>query len=350
MNKMHLLLLPIVIVGCALGTDFDKYHFGSQSELETDTDSSTDTNTDIGTSADAIVATDGNTDTNTDSGSTADSSAIIGSDTSTDTETATAVDTGTAINSAADTETAKDTNTPTTGTKQLGAPCGNHTDCASTYCANGVCCQSDCADPCQQCDTTGECSITPANDTECSPITCKENTPCAIYTPPSQICKAFGECNTQEDCTAKFTPAASRTQCGDNENDVCDGNGECEFRPAVDCGSAGVCDAGNHCCVNKDGDGICAEDAMDCPVASSKQSQLRLVCDSSNDCTGGELCAFFIVPHDVQCFTKCESPDIIAEETYLTPVCLSDSNCAPPTHCEPLTGGFKQYLKGYCTE
>jgi hypothetical protein len=37
----------------------------------------------------------------------------------------------------------------------LGAPCGSGADCQSGFCADGVCCQSACADPCFACNLPG---------------------------------------------------------------------------------------------------------------------------------------------------------------------------------------------------
>src|SRR5205807_2691893 len=36
--------------------------------------------------------------------------------------------------------------------RPLGAACTSTTDCASTFCVDGVCCQSPCSGKCQRCD------------------------------------------------------------------------------------------------------------------------------------------------------------------------------------------------------
>src|SRR3954462_1763148 len=44
---------------------------------------------------------------------------------------------------------------PPTATAEIGQACHTGADCASTFCADGVCCKSACTGPCQTCAAAG---------------------------------------------------------------------------------------------------------------------------------------------------------------------------------------------------
>lgn len=266
-------------------------------------------------------------------------------------DTTDVLDTTDDVDTSDDTDTAlhtTDTATSSPANKELGTFCTKDEECVSTYCANNVCCNAACTEQCQSCSSDGICNITPTDDTTCSKITCKSDSPCASYSFPAQACKEFGVCNTQDDCIPKYASAQSRTQCGLTENDVCDGKGNCEFRAAVNCGNAGICERGNRCCVNTNGDGICATGAFDCPVSASSKEQIKLSCDSNDDCKNDTICTLLAVPYETQRSVSCSSPADVAEDNYKTPICRSTGDCQTPALCEAVTGGYAQYLKGYC--
>jgi hypothetical protein len=52
---------------------------------------------------------------------------------------------------------AQDSKAGETGTKFLGSACTKSSECSSTFCADGVCCQSACDQPCQACGFLGLC-------------------------------------------------------------------------------------------------------------------------------------------------------------------------------------------------
>jgi hypothetical protein len=124
------------------------------------------------------------------------------------------------------------------GPKQLGATCSTGSECASTNCVDGVCCESACTGPCVYCNQTsapgpGHCvsvamsqdprSMCPAGsgkDATCTPGGCSgssnsclkaaTNTGCggscnASGVPTSLMCDATGKCSqsmTGAACTA----------------------------------------------------------------------------------------------------------------------------------------------------
>ncbi|MDX2167750.1 MAG: hypothetical protein SF182_11825 [Deltaproteobacteria bacterium] len=121
----------------------------------TGTPSHTSTPTASGTTTSSATATATPTTTSTPT-DTATATA-----TATDTATATATDTATATATATDTATPTVTNTPAPD----GAGCTDGGQCLSTFCVDGVCCNTACDQPLQSCDLPGQvgtCSGTAA--------------------------------------------------------------------------------------------------------------------------------------------------------------------------------------------
>lgn len=78
--------------------------------------------------------------------------------TSTATETATATETGTATSTATETATATATatSTPTGSPVPQGGACSDPSQCVTGFCADGVCCDTACDQPLQQCNLPGQ--------------------------------------------------------------------------------------------------------------------------------------------------------------------------------------------------
>lgn len=66
----------------------------------------------------------------------------------------------------------------------LGASCDDGTECASSACADGVCCDAACDGPCDSCDASGACEPLPAGTqvADCAPGVCDAAGLCAIGT------------------------------------------------------------------------------------------------------------------------------------------------------------------------
>lgn len=89
----------------------------------------------------------------------------------------------------------------------IGSTCNYDGECISGSCADGVCCNSDCKDPCKSCNQTGSVGT-------CNPL-------------PSDSAPAHGSCgpDTMESC---------------GRSGVCDGTGACRYW-----GTSVVCKAGS---------------------------------------------------------------------------------------------------------
>lgn len=130
------------------------------------------------------------------------------------------------------------------GSDHNGTPCGSDGRCASGYCVDGVCCESDCRDDCTSCALPGKegiCSVVPAGAVG----RCAGEGVCAGQCDGvSRACtypSSEMECGAQS-CAGGVVTAASS----------CDGQGECAPGKKTRCGSD-----------------ECNEDGTDCTEAST---------------------------------------------------------------------------------
>jgi hypothetical protein len=178
----------------------------------------------------------------------------------------------------------------TTSQFALGHTCASGAQCASTYCVDGVCCDSSCNGACQACGSNGFCNVTPTTDSACPAVTCPTNTTCASYSAPAAgSCKSFGTCRTSNDCT--IAPTAVRTSCATGS--LCDGKGNC-VGSQVKCGAETCDESYQQCCMLVDaGTFACQGKGMACgdsSKAADPNTGVSAQCDQDADCPIGELC------------------------------------------------------------
>jgi hypothetical protein len=121
-----------------------------------------------------------------------------------------------------------------------GKSCSSGSDCASSFCVDGVCCNTACADPCYACDdatAVGKCSAIAAGtdpDNEC---------------PTTDSCDGAGKCQcyngTQDGSETGVDCGGSCPPCGGTCGDGTVNNGESD----VDCGgpNCAKCAADKNC-------------------------------------------------------------------------------------------------------
>jgi hypothetical protein len=182
------------------------------------------------------------------------------------------------------------------GKKMRGASCSDSTECQSTFCAQGVCCDTACAGACTSCalgTTRGTCTNAPAGSpdqsTKCADAggaSCGQNGKCdgsgaCQKYPLGTACKD-SKCPAQ---TTMFTPGST-----------CDGAGSCVTPPASSCFpfqcGAAVCKAA--CTADAD----CALPAV-CIGGSCGLKGLGKTCGDGMECLSG-FCA-----QGVCCNTAC---------------------------------------------
>jgi hypothetical protein len=145
----------------------------------------------------------------------------------------------------------------------LGLACDADQECASGFCADGVCCESACDGLCQQCGAAGYCDAFPQVDPGCAAVSCPVDTSCRAYLPPGAgECSAFGRCASAESCVAELAPV--RSPCG--ENLFCDAEGECRLESG----------------------GVLAESTQTCPASGAGPTEVRVLLEAAKlDCWAG---------------------------------------------------------------
>jgi hypothetical protein len=209
------------------------------------------------------------------------------------------------------------------GKKKNGQPCADGSECNSTQCVDGVCCESSCAGPCRSCglpgspgqcvnvasgapdprntcsdkgkascgtngvcDGSGACQKYPAGGTVCASETCQLGafTPAAscnaaaqCVAPPSITCNPY-ICNG----TSCFKTCTSDKQCVPGIFCV---NGSCGLKPpGAECSVGPECQSGNCAqgvCCNL----ACTEACMACNLSASL-GRCTAVSDGSPDPQG----------------------------------------------------------------
>lgn len=143
--------------------------------------------------------------------------------------------------------------------KTLGAPCVDSEECQSSFCADGVCCNSGCAGECQSCNSSGQCvSVVNAEDAgSCDDTEHSGNcaqAPCA--------CDSLGDCKS-----GGGVACANSTNCASGQTCV---DGVCCSTPCV-----GLCEA---CVASKTG------------AASGTCAPVRDATDPDSECPGTPTC------------------------------------------------------------
>ena len=155
-------------------------------------------------------------------------------------------------------------------TEDLGSPCTEGYECTSTFCVDGVCCDTSCDGGCSNCNLAGQegvCNYHANNldpEVECGLCgVCNGNGSCkasAFGTDPKEECTESekstcglnGSCDGANACAlwSEVTPCVPQTCTGyfkDLEH-LCDGIGECIDLPDVDC-EPYVCNADGSDCL-----------------------------------------------------------------------------------------------------
>ena len=124
-----------------------------------------------------------------------------------------------------------------------GGACNIGEECVSGYCADGVCCESDCQMACRSC-------ALPESKGLCRPVALGTPDPrgmCADKGPAS--CQTNGLCDVAGRC-ADYAAGTSCAAAGCSNRDevvearVCDGAGKCEPEVKTKCAKPSLCSSG----------------------------------------------------------------------------------------------------------
>ena len=217
-----------------------------------------------------------------------------------------------------------------------GTPCADGSECSSTFCTDGVCCDAACSGgstDCQACNLSGQAGT------------------CTVLGSGVVCRNSAGECDPAEACdgSSDACPADARTPidnaCNDDGNpctrDVCDGSDAACAHPAGNAGSmcrnaAGDCDVAETCTGSSSScppdtklgsSSVCRNSAGDCDPVER--------CDgASNDCPADVLS-----PSGTLCRGAAGSCDAAETCTGSSSSCPSDAKLGSSSVCRNSAGG-----------
>jgi hypothetical protein len=261
-----------------------------------------------------------------------------------------------------------------------GSTCTSASQCASTFCADGKCCNTACSGACDACNgadrgwasaTNGVCRTAPAGfagEPTCSPYVCNGSSstcasPCtgdadcasAFYCAANGICTArkstAGTCDATADCkvsgcrvcagtseckdgvccssactsacqTCSATPGTCTSVKSGDDADTCSGQNTCDAQGACKLKNGQSCGAATECASGFCSDGVCCNASCNggCDVCAAS-----LGASSDGVCT--------IVPAGSAGSTPSCSPYLCAGGAACPASCTSDAGCAAGFYC-----------------
>jgi Cellulose binding domain len=173
------------------------------------------------------------------------------------------------------------------GKKPLGAVCTLASDCGSTLCEQGVCCDMACAGTCRSCalaGSAGKCLNVPAGQ---DPLD-----QCPIDAPST--CKRDGSCDGAGACHnySLGTPCVVGSCAGATLTlpRTCDGAGTCQTSPSADCPGSFTCDAAGVGCKTSCAPAATPSECVAPTSCSGSACVLKgngAACGLANECASG---------------------------------------------------------------
>lgn len=200
-----------------------------------------------------------------------------------------------------------------------GETCGSGSECHSTNCVDGFCCNVACGGKCEACD--GELTVS-GQDGSCAPIKTNENDP------SFSDCDAKGGCGIDNQCACEdgaLTQGETDIDCGGSC--VVGKKGKCTAGKKCD-DDEGNCDGGEHCV-----DGVCCSKLCDGPCSSCNQEGHEGLC-TTIDLPGVGKCDPMETCNSVaECaLANTKSCDPLFPYQCASWFCNANSECAPCTN------------------
>jgi hypothetical protein len=134
-----------------------------------------------------------------------------------------------------------------------GVTCTTPADCASGFCADGVCCSAPCQGACEACDLPGSPGICTLVTGDARHGTCPGTAPCgSTCTGQSPSCEY----------TPLGSPCGSVCETSTLTASACDGQGVCTVAAPEDCANGFACLDGSACRTSCSEDSHCASDRV----------------------------------------------------------------------------------------
>ena len=205
----------------------------------------------------------------------------------------------------------------------IGRPCGSGEQCASGFCAQGICCNAGCAGVCVACDL-------PGSEGTCAPVPAGEDNEESCAQEPAATCGLDGTCDGHAACR-RYPLGAECVPGG------CSGGSE---TAAATCDGAGACRPG---AVTACASGTCSGSSCGAPCGGATACQVGFVCAEgrctlkravASACTSDDQCASGFCSDGVCCGSRCAE------------ICFSCNAAGSTGTCKPAAAG--QDPRGQC--
>jgi hypothetical protein len=181
------------------------------------------------------------------------------------------------------------------GLKQPGQPCSAGTECLSTHCVDGVCCDTACTGACRSCSLSsapGKCSAIPAGNADPRGV-CQDMTPAA--------CSSNGKCDGAGGCQKyKMGTICAPETCAANvytPPSTCSSTGQCVAPDSLPC-SPYVCNGAT--CFN-----ACTATAANCLAPNVCNGNSCGLKNNGASCSAGTECGSTFCAQGVCCDKAC---------------------------------------------
>ena len=218
------------------------------------------------------------------------------------------------------------------GKKPAGASCGAGSECQSTFCAQGICCNSACKGACTACNLSGSTGI-------CSAVRDGQSDPQGLCASTSSAsCGTTGSCKGGACAFWQSGQKCKDGKCNGTSatpSSTCDGKGNCTTPSDQACGNY-TCDSSKSSCRSS-----CATDSdcvspNTCVGNSCGKKPAGAACTAANQCSTG-FCT-----EGVCCNSAC------SDATGTSGLCQSCKVTGKVGTCAPVVSGAAD-PKGRCT-
>ncbi len=265
-----------------------------------------------------------------------------------------------------------------------GQPCMGGADCQSTFCVDGVCCDSICDQPCEACTDVARGAVpnskkgasdvlgSGGGDGFCGPVFQGQDPTddCASQDPSTcgtiGTCDGNGACEVFNDATICQVPACNGSIA--QGGGICNGSGACGVAANVncdpyacvsgvcqkacidstECSAFAFCDGIAHTCAPKKKDGIVAFDPVQCLSGFLADgvccdTACNSACDTCAKALGGSADGVCTPLNNVQCSDgdACTMVDVCQNGVCVggsKVVCPGDTGCTGGVACDTKTG------------
>ena len=214
-----------------------------------------------------------------------------------------------------------------------GGPCATGTDCMSTFCVDGVCCNTSCNMPCMACTLalTGSSA-----DGTCAAVVSGQNDPRSMCdATPATGCGTTGRCDGAGACelhgTSTVCLAAACANGSFTAASTCNGRGTCTPGASNNCQGA-VCAVTTGCATSCTSDAGCTGGYCTAAMTCAAKKTNGATCAAANECTSNNCVG------NICCETAC---------TGLCMSCSMTDTTQASGLCRPISAGRPS--NGRCT-